>query len=266
VNLAFLDPYRKSDSSIHKLDSRVKLCFVLAFIVAVNMTPIQAWPAHLLYLLGLISIGLLARVGMVAFLSRSMVALPFVLMAALGVPWVHEGTRLVTVRVASWRVVITDAGLLRFAGVLARSWLSVLAAVTLVLTTRFVNVVKAMRSLGLPTVLTSTILLAYRYIHLLVDEALRMMRAREARSAEPEQGAKGKSFLWRARVTGGMIGSLFLRTYDRSERIYYAMLARGFTGEIRTLQDSPLSRRELTIVGLAVAALAAMVTLANVYW
>jgi len=63
-----------------------------------------------------------------------------------------------------------------------------------------------------------------------------------------------------------MIGSLFLRTYDRSERIYYAMLARGFTGEIRTLQDSPLSRRELTIGGLALATLAAMVTLANVYW
>jgi len=266
VNLPLLDPYRDGDSPIHNLDSRVKLLFTLAFIVAVNLTPIQAWPAHLAYLLGLIGIGLLARVGMIPFLARSMVALPFVLMAALGTPWVHEGTGLMTVRVASYRLVITDAGLLRFAGVLARSWLSVLAAVTLVLTTRFVSVVKAMGGLGVPAVLTSTILLAYRYIHLLIDEALRMMRAREARSAEPEQGVKGRSLLWRARVTGGMIGALFLRTYDRSERIYYAMLARGFCGEIRTLQASPLPRAELTIGGLAVAALVAMVTLAHIYW
>ena len=266
VNLASLDPYHEGDSSIHELDARIKLCFALTFIVAVNLTPIQAWPALLVYLLVLIGIELLARVGIVTFFARSMIALPFALITALGMPWVREGTQLVTVRVAFWRVIITDVGLLRLATVIVRSWLSALAAVTLVLTTHFVNIMKAVQSLGIPSVLTSTTLLAYRYIHLLVDEALRMMRARKARSAQREQGAKRGSLLWRAQVTGSMIGTLFLRTYERSERVYKAMLARGFVGEIRALEVSRPSTRELALSILTIAALAAVVTAANVYW
>ena len=77
----------------------------------------------------------------------------------------------------------------------------------------------------------------WRYLFVLVDEVMRLMRAREARSGHPAErvGRIGGSLAWRARVTGGMAGNLMLRSFDRSERIYAAMASRGYDGEVRGL-------------------------------
>jgi cobalt/nickel transport system permease protein len=93
----------------------------------------------------------------------------------------------------------------------------------------------------------------------LVDEVLRLLRARAARSGELGlTGVKsGGSLAWRARVAGGMAGSLFLRAFERSDRIYMAMLSRGYDGEVRALPLPPLTRWHwlVLLVGLAVDAL-----------
>ena len=73
----------------------------------------------------------------------------------------------------------------------------------------------------------ATISFMYRYLFVLVDEAMRLQTARDARSV----GA-GRTLFWRAKVLGGMIGCLFIRSYERSERIYAAMLSRGYAGEV----------------------------------
>ena len=86
----------------------------------------------------------------------------------------------------------------------------------------------------------------YRYLAVLSDEATRMSRARASRSAQPD-GKGGGSIVWRARVTGSMVGSLFLRSYERSERIYAAMQARGFEGEFRHLHSRALRPLELRL-------------------
>ena len=85
----------------------------------------------------------------------------------------------------------------------------------------------------------------WRYLFVLVDEVLRLMRAREARSGhpvEPRRRRIGGSLAWRARVTGGMAGNLMLRSFDRSERIYAAMASRGYDGEVRGLPRPPVPR------------------------
>ena len=64
---------------------------------------------------------------------------------------------------------------------------------------------------------------------------MRLHRARQSRSASVAGHRAGRSVAWRARVTGNMAGQLFLRSYERSDRIYNAMLARGYTGQLRTL-------------------------------
>jgi cobalt/nickel transport system permease protein len=110
--------------------------------------------------------------------------------------------------------------------------------------------------------LVSVVSFMYRYMYVIADEALRLNRARQARSATPGPKAGG-SLRWRAKVLGGMIGSLFLRSYERSERVYAAMLSRGFDGSFRTVKMEPLRRHDLASVVaffaclLAVAALAA---------
>jgi cobalt/nickel transport system permease protein len=85
----------------------------------------------------------------------------------------------------------------------------------------------------------------------LADEALRLMRARAARSGQSDrsQGRVGGSLVWRARVTGGMAGNLFLRAFERSDRIYMAMVARGYDGEVRTLPFPPLSLASWLVLG-----------------
>jgi cobalt/nickel transport system permease protein len=125
---------------------------------------------------------------------------------------------------------VSDRGLALFVAVLVKSWLSVLASGLLVMTTPFPTLLSALRALGVPHILTAILSFMYRYLFVLVDEAMRLQTAREARSA-----GSGGTLLWRVRVLGGMVGSLFIRSYERSERIYAAMLSRGYDGQVHGL-------------------------------
>jgi cobalt/nickel transport system permease protein len=82
-----------------------------------------------------------------------------------------------------------------------------------------------------------------------------MMRARAARSASAD-GTGGGTAAWRLKVVGGMIGSLFLRSYERSERVYAAMLARGFDGELRHMHGRSLTASDWVLFGSALTAIA----------
>jgi len=88
----------------------------------------------------------------------------------------------------------------------------------------------------------------YRYLFVFADEALRLMRARAARSAVGTGGKSGGGLMWRGRVAGGMVGNLALRAFERSERIYDAMVARGFQGEIKTLTSPPLTDKDRNVL------------------
>jgi cobalt/nickel transport system permease protein len=123
-----------------------------------------------------------------------------------------------------------------------------------------------MRSLRFPRILVAIVSFMWRYIFVLVDEAMRLSRARDARSAVQPGRKSGGSIPWRAKVVGGMAGNLFIRSYSRSERIYQAMEARGYQGELRTLASPHLHTYDVRI-GLAVMLyLAAVLTAGIVLW
>jgi cobalt/nickel transport system permease protein len=63
-----------------------------------------------------------------------------------------------------------------------------------------------------------------------------------------------------------MVGSLFLRGFERSERIYLAMLSRGYTGEVRTLALDPLTPRQRALLGAGLALLAMLLGAAYLFW
>jgi cobalt/nickel transport system permease protein len=261
---SFLDRYRQGTSPIHHLDPRLKLLATLAFVLAVTTTPPGRWLAFALLAVLAIGAVLVAEVPLVEGLKHSAVALPFAGMVAISLPFTQAGEVL-----WSWQpfgsaqgglfgftLTITDAGLVLFATVVVKAWLSVMVSGLLVATTPFPDLLKAMRCLHVPAVLTTTISFMYRYLFVLTDEAMRLQTARAARSV-----GTGRTVWWRARVLGGMIGSLFIRSYERSERIYAAMLSRGFAGEVRTLTRFTWQARD-TWVGLGwVAALAAIAVL-----
>jgi len=254
---AFLDQYSYGDSLVHRLDPRVKLVATLGFILAVTATPPAAWPTFLVLLLMTLGLIWAARLSLVVGLRRSLIFVPFTLVVALSIPFTTAGEPLFRFRLLSWPLTITDQGLLLFWAVVFRAWLSVLAAGLLISTTHFVELLLAMKSLGVPKAIVSVISFMYRYIFVLVDEAMRLSMARDSRSADPDG---------RARVLGGMISTLFLRSYERSERIYSAMLARGFTGEIRTLEDTSLQHTDLITLAAFLTLLVTVEAMAYLYW
>jgi cobalt/nickel transport system permease protein len=175
-----------------------------------------------------------SRLGSAFTLRRSFIAFPFAL-AAITVIFTIPGKELAEWQLGPWSLRPTDAGVLRFVSIVVRSWLSVQAAILLVAVTRFPDLIHAFEHLRVPSVLTTIVAFLYRYLFVLTDEVMRLLRARQARSASQAGHRSGGSLLWRGRVAGNMAGQLFLRSYERSDRIYNAMLARGYDGHLRTL-------------------------------
>jgi cobalt/nickel transport system permease protein len=242
----------------------VKLITAVAFIVAVAITPDGAWPAYVLLVALATSVIVASRLSVGFVWRRSVVALPFAF-AAISVAFATPGRALFEVAIWRWQVALTDAGLVRFASIVLKAWLSVQVAIVLTATTAFPALLQAMRGLGIPQVLVGTFGFTYRYLFIIADEALRLMRARSARSGAIA-GRSGGSILWRARVTGNMAGSLFLRSLSRSERVYHAMVARGYDGEVRLMDAPAVSAQDVVMGGALIGVLALVQLLARVVW
>jgi cobalt/nickel transport system permease protein len=262
VHFSALDTFVPGESPVHRLDPRVKVMVTMITILAIVLTPDGHWVAFAALQMVTLTIARLTRIGVGCYLRRSAVALPFAL-AALTVAFATPGDVLWRWRLIGYPLSVTLPGLIRFASILIRSLISVQVAVLLAGTTKFPDILLALRWLRVPSVLVAIAGFLYRYLFVLADEAQRMMRAREARSGA-RSGRGGGRIVWRARVAGGMAGSLFIRSYERSERIYDAMVARGYDGDVRALGLPAMGRFDILIVFIAIAGLVAIVTLTRV--
>lgn len=271
MHVHFLDPYQHLHSPIHRLDGRVKFILALAFILTCSLTPIGATPVYILLFALMLAIEILSGLGIPYVLKRASFALPFML-AAFPVVFTTPGAPWFTLPLGSWSLTASFSGLERFIGIAFKSWLSVQAAIVMAGATPFPELLQAMRAVGIPRLLVAMFGLTWRYIFVLVDEALRLMRARAARSGVslassiPSHARPGGSLLWRARVTGSMAGSLFLRGFERSDRIYTAMLSRGYDGEVRLMPLSPLSRSAMLVLFSGLLLLGFLLLFGIIFW
>lgn len=241
MHVHFLDPYQAGGSLVHRLDARVKIVLTAALILSTSLLPDGAWPAYLLLLAMLLAVEIISELGISYVLKRSALAAPFVL-AALPLVFIYPGETLATLKVGQVQVALSLPGCVRFFSIALKSWISVQAAIVLASSTAFPDLLVAMRALKIPRIMVSIFSLMWRYLFVLADEMLRMNRARLARSGISDQPGlkRGGSLAWRAGVTGNMAGSLFLRAFERSDRIYNAMLARGYDGEVRVAPLPPI--------------------------
>jgi cobalt/nickel transport system permease protein len=242
MNLSALDRYQKIDSPLHRLDPRVKLIGTVAIILSNALLPDGAWLGFALSLLLVVALNLFSRLGWAYSLKRSLIALPFAL-AAVSAAFTMPGNPLFSFHIGAWLLTISDAGLLRFSSILIRSWLSVQVAILLAATTPFHALAHGMRHLHMPRILIAIVSFMYRYLFLLNEEAIRLMRGRAARSAAIP-GGKGQPVAWQAGVAGNMVGQLFVRSLERSDRVYNAMQARGFRGQFLTLSPHEVRSRD----------------------
>ena len=246
------DRYHDHDSFLHRLDPRVKAVVTVVFIVSNALLPDGAWFAFGFVWVFMLLCNLLSKLGYAYTLKRSIIALPFALIA-ITVLFSIPGKPLATFHVLMSDFTITDAGLLRFVSIIIRSWLSVQMAILLVAVTRFPDLIHALEHLRVPAILTTIIAFLYRYLFVLTDEVFRLLRARESRSAAAAGSRSGGGVLWRAKVAGNMAGQLFLRSYERSDRIYNAMLARGYAGRLYTLNPHEMKSTDYYATAFAIA-------------
>lgn len=216
----------------------MKLVFTIVFIVFVNLTPTKAWGAFALFFLYLIAIIATARLKLSVIAKRTLISLPFIFAV---IPLIFTGNSLFeVVPIFGSEISVSMEGLQRFLSITIKSILSILVALILVLTSRPSEIFFAMERLRIPSLFISIINLAYLYLFVIRDKVLRMIRARASRSSHGlTKKSSGGSLWWRAKITGGMAGSILIRSIERSDRVYAAMISRGYNGKvIPSIQNS----------------------------
>lgn len=250
------DAYVARSSRLHRLDARLKLQLVLVFLLTIGLLPLGAWGAYFLLAAILAAAMQISHVPMKTLIKRSlMIELPF-LLVLLPILFRPGGQDLAVFQLTNRLFSITQEGGAAFFSILIKSGLSIQATVLLNAVTQPMEVLASMRALGYPRLLSAVLGLMWRYTYIIRHEAERMLTARVARSGRGEDANKksGGSLFWRAHVTGSMVGSLFLRSLARSERVYQAMLSRGYDGEVHLAEIIPLSAREKLLMAAAAAA------------
>jgi len=181
--------------------------------------------------------------------SRSLIVIPFMI-AAIPILFISSGDPVFQIQGIHQSWVITYNGITHFVYIFLKSWISVQVAILLAATTTMMNLLNALRVYHAPKVLVLIFRLMWRYLSIMITKAQRMMRARAARSVEGthSQVHSLKHLAWRARGTGAMAGSLFVQSLEQSERVYTAMLSRGFDGELRVLPKHPLTTKQKLIL------------------
>jgi len=212
MNHAFLDRYSNLNSLIHKLDPRTKIITSLLFIIFVTTTAPQDYLSFAAYAFIIFVVVFLSTVSLSYVLKRIIVIIPFVLFVAIFLPFANKDQQ----------------GWIIFWSVMIKSSLAVLATIMLSSTTNFHNLLKGFELLKFPKILIMILSFMYRYVFILVDEAQRMERARDSRYF-------GGEYLRQIKIICNIIGLLFIRAYERGERVYQSMSARGFDGKIITI-------------------------------
>jgi cobalt/nickel transport system permease protein len=213
-----MDELSGMDTPLHRLDARAKAVVTLAFIGVVMsfgryevsaLTPFVAYP------LGLVAVG---RLPFGYLARKAVLAAPFALAAGMFNPLLdrHPAAAIGPFAVAG--------GWLSFASLVLRFALTVGAALALVACTGMHRLCTGLEQMGMPRALATQLLLLYRYLFVVTADGGRMMRSVELR----RPGAKPC-----LRVYGPLVGHLLLRSMDRAHRVYRAMVARGFDGEVR---------------------------------
>jgi len=209
-------------SPVHDLPAHAKLVALVAFVLVVVSTPSGAWRAFAAYALLLVAVVVPARVPARVVARRMLVETPFVVFA-LALPFVATGPQ---VQVGPLR--LSQAGLLGGGTLLAKATLGVVAAIVLAATTRPRDLLAGLERLRLPAVLVAILSFMVRYLSVVSGDLHRMRVARESRG-----DTRGR-VRQLAAVAGGA-GSLFVRSYERGERVHQAMLARGYAGRMPSL-------------------------------
>lgn len=231
-------------SFVHRMAPHVKILAIVVFAIAVAVTPTHApWVFVALAMLVLLAV-VAARLPAGFVATRALVVVPFVIFGLL-VPFVSSDQDMAWGPLR-WSSEGARAGL----AIVARSVLGVTASIVLAGTTELPRLLAGLDRLRVPPAITAIASFMLRYLEVVAGELRRMRSAMVARGHDPR-------WLWQLRPLATASGALFVRTYERGERVHLAMQARGFTGTMPPLHDEVADRATwLVAAGWALTAAA----------
>lgn len=237
-NLGYLDTLSYRDTFVHRLDPRAKLITTLLFIITVVSIPKYEIAALLPFLLFPILLFSLSDIPVAFILKKVLLVSSFAVFIGIFNPLIDRQTAY------SAFGFTVSGGWLSFLSIMLKFFLTITSALLLIATTSFPGVCQALQKMGMPEIFVSQLLFLYRYIFLLVEEAMKIVRARDMRSF----GKKGLGI----KPAINLFGTLFLRTVERAERVYQAMLSRGFTGRLNIARTYCFTIADALFVGLTI--------------
>lgn len=231
LSVGQMDDLGRLDSPVHRIDARVKAAVTFAFIAVVvsfgphevsALTPLAAYPLYLVAAGG-IPVRAIAR--------KILVASPFAVAVAIFNPLLDRETMVMVAGVG------ISGGWVSFVSVMLRFALTVGAALALVACTGMFRLGAGLQRLGVPSIFVAQLLFLYRYLFVVAEEAVGMVRSVSLRG--------GDARAIPASAYAGLVGHLLLRSMDRAARVHRAMRARGFDGTVRVQERGTIDGRSI---------------------
>ena len=231
--------YVHEHSVVHRMAPAAKLVATLGMVVSIAITPREAVWAFGVYSLLIGTVAFISRIRPGFLLVRLLAVAPFVLFA-LFIPFIATGA---TVEIIGIEVSVD--GLWGAWNILVKAVLGASVSVLLTATTEVADIIRGMGVLRVPVLFTSIATFMIRYLELVSDELSRMRVAMTARGYDPR-------WISQVRPIATSAGALFVRSYERGERVHAAMLSRGFTGEMPTFSQIEVTTAQRVRVGIVV--------------
>ncbi|WP_235530991.1 MULTISPECIES: cobalt ECF transporter T component CbiQ [unclassified Nocardioides] len=209
---------------VHRAPAHVKILLLLAFVLTVVATPRDWYPVFGGYLVLLLGVVVASRVPLRYLLPRMVLEVPFLVFAAL-IPFVAEGPRVVVPLIGGLDLSLSESGLVAAWGLAVKGTLGVLASLTLAATTEPTEVLRGLQRLRMPDLLVQIMTFMVRYLDVVAADLGRMITAMKSRGVDPRSPRH-----WPALAR--TLGALFVRSYERGERVHLAMLSRGYDGRL----------------------------------
>lgn len=244
--------YSHAPSPLHRLPPECKLAAALLFVLAVVATPREAFWAFGLYGALVVGLSRAARLRFGALLRRLTIELPFLAFAFL-MPFFGTGEQ-----VELFGVSLFTEGLWAGWNIVAKGTIGLGVSIVLAATTQVPEILVGMERLRVPTVFTAIGGFMVRYLDVVAADLHRMRVARESRCYDPR-------WIWQAKAVATGAASLFIRSYERGERVFLAMLSRGYDGTMPAISTPTavpgqwLACLALPVLGAAVAGAAWLV-------
>lgn len=209
--------YLHRHTVIHGLPSHLKIIAALSFILIVVATPVTQWGAFIAYFLWLFVVVKVAQIPFGTLFKRALIEIPFIFFAIL-MPFFGSGEKIAVGPFDLYR-----EGLIAGSGIVVKGTLGVMTAIILSTSTTAREILRGLERLRLPVLMVQIASFMLRYVNVVNDEMERMKVARESRGFEAT-GMKS----WKVLATAA--GALFIRSYERGERVHLSMLSRGYEG------------------------------------